>query len=167
MVSLSYYRFGVCEPYKGGIEVCDGLFTEEDYVFIATTHGSQKNISTFLEENVLKTLILRGDGALCRDQMFRIICKYYLSPCGTVSSQLPPSSICPEDCSAVEMKCPAAWEAAQLGLKNYNFISCDDTSAFLFPLPSCCIAVVVQNEIPQIPQEEGAWDYKCVVWCYH
>ena len=92
--------------------MCDGVFTEEDYVFIATTHGSQKNISTFLDKNVLTTLITRNDGISCRDQIYQIICKYYLSPCGTVSSQILPSSICPEDCYAVKMKCPAAWEAA-------------------------------------------------------
>ena len=58
MVNLYINRFGICEPYKGGIEVCDGVFTEEvDYVFIAATHESQKYISIFLEENDLTTLI--------------------------------------------------------------------------------------------------------------
>ena len=33
---------------QGGIEVCDGVFTEEeDYLFIATTHGSQKIYQLF------------------------------------------------------------------------------------------------------------------------
>ena len=41
-------RFGVCEPYKGGIKVCDGVLTEEeDYMFITTTHGSQKLYQLF------------------------------------------------------------------------------------------------------------------------
>ena len=133
--------------------MCDGVFREEiDNVFIAATHGTQQNISTFLEENVLTTLISRSDGALCHAQIYQIICKYYLSPCGTVSSPLPPSSICSEHCSAVKEECPAAWEAAQLGLKQYNFISCDDTSAFLFPLPNCCTGVGKQDKMPQ---EEG------------
>ena len=110
-------------------------------MFITRTHGSQKNISMFLEQNILTTLISLNAGIFCRDQLYRIICNYYLSPCGTNSSQLPPYSICPENCSAVKLECPAAWEAAQLGLKEYRFISCDDTSAFLFPLPSCCMEV--------------------------
>ena len=136
----------MCEIYKGGIEICDGVFTkEEDYVFIAATHGSQINISKLLEENVLKTLISRNDGIMCRDRIYQIICNYYLSPCGNVSSQLLPYSVCPEDSSAVQMECPAAWEAAQLGLKEYNFISCDDTTAFLFPLPNCCRGVDIEN----------------------
>ena len=145
-MTCSYNRFGVCEPYKGGIEVCDGVFTEEeDYVFITTTHGSQNNISTFLEENILTAHILDNGGIICRDLIYRIICNYYLSPCGT---KIPPYSICPEYCSAVQMKCPVAWEAAKLGLKGYNFISCDDPSAFLFPLPNCCTGLEIQGKIP-------------------
>ena len=125
-------------------------------MFIAATHGSQKNISTFLEENVLTSLISANDGIICRNQIYQIICKYYLSPCGSVPVYTPPSSICPEDCSAVQRECPAAWEAAQLGLKNYNFISCDDSSAFLFPLPTCCTGLGQ-------PTEEGI--YFCRISC--
>lgn len=112
-------------------------------MFIPRTHGSQKNISMFLEQNILPAHISRN-GHLCRDQLYRIICNYYLSPCGTESFQLPPYSICPVDCSTVQMKCAVAWEAAQLGLRQYRFISCADTSAFLFPLPSCCTGVGLQ-----------------------
>ena len=136
--------------------MCDGVFIEEkDYVFIATTHGSQKYISTFLEESVLIThnIILENGGISCRDLIYRIICNYYLSPCGT---EIPPSSICPEDCFAVQMECPVAWKIAKLGFK--EFISCDDTSALLFPLPNCCTGLGIQDEI-QI--EEGAFCVLC------
>ena len=71
----------------------------------------------FLEDNILTALILVNDDNICRDNIYRIICNYYLSPCGT---EIPPSSICPEDCSAVQTECPHAWEAAQLGLKEYT-----------------------------------------------
>ena len=141
--TLSYNRFGTCEPYKGGIEACNGVYTEAiDYVFIANTHRSQENISTFLKENILTFIPLHD---MCRDLVYQIICKFYLSPCGAVSAQLPPSSICPEDCSAVQKECPAAWDATQYGLKEYNFINCNNTSAFLFPLPSCCTGVDLQH----------------------
>ena len=137
--------------------MCEGVFTEDvDYVFIAVTHGSQNNISNFLEQNILPALILENGGIFCRDQLYRIICNYYLSPCGT---EIPPYSICPEDCSAVKLECPAAWEATQLGLKEYNFINCDDTSAFLFPLPSCCTGVGLRNTYT----EEGTFVYKVIV----
>ena len=127
--------------------MCDGVLTEDiDKVFIAAIHGSQKNVSNFLEQNVLTALILDNGGNICRDKIYRIICKYYLSPCGIASSQLPPYSICPEDCSAVQTECPAAWEAAQIGLKDYHFISCEDTSAFLFPLPSCCTGIGLREK---------------------
>ena len=91
-------------------------------------------------------------GIICRVLNFRIICNYYLSSCGT---EIPPFSLCPEDCSAVKMKCPVAWETAKLG---YNFISCDDTSALLFPLPNCCTGLGIQDEI-QV--EDGAFCMLC------
>ena len=135
-------RFGVCEPYIGDVEVCEGVLSADiDYVFIPKIHGSQKNISNFLKQNILTSLISSSDDDVCRNKLYQIICKYYLSPCGTTSSQLPPHSVCPEDCSTVQMECPSAWEAAQLGLKDYDFINCDDTTAFIFPLPSCCTSL--------------------------
>ena len=139
----------MCEPYSGDVEICNDIFTVGvDYVFITRVHGSQKNISKFLEENVLITRISRDSGSHCTNQILRVICNYYLSPCGTNSSQLPPYSICPEDCSAVEKECPIAWETAQFGLKDYQFIKCDDTSSVLFPLPSCCTGVGLQHAMP-------------------
>ena len=137
--------------------MCDGVFTEEeDYVFIAAIHGSQNNISAFLEDNIVTALIVVNDGNICRDNIYRIICNYYLSPCGT---EIPPSSICPEECSAVQTGCPLAWGAAQLGLKEYNFIDCNDTSSFLFPLPNCCTGVGIEITKP----EEGI--YTCIYTC--
>ena len=151
VLQIVHHRFGICEPYKGGIDVCDSVFTKDvDYVFIASTHGSQKNISTFLEQNVPSALILKNGGNFCLDHLHRIICNYYLSPCG---AEIPPYSICPQECSAVQMECPVSWESAKLGLKDYYFISCDETSAFLFPLPNCCTGVGINV----IKPEEGIW----------
>ena len=45
----------------------------------------------------------------------------------------------------VETTCSTAWMALQLGLVDYEFISCNDTSAFLFPLPNCCTGVGIQE----------------------
>ena len=143
--------------------MCDDVLREKmDNVFISAIHGTQQNISAFLEENVFTILLSRSDGALCHAQINQIICKYYLSPCGNASF---PSSICPEDCSAVQMKCPVAWKAAQLGLKQYHFINCNDTSAFLFPLPSCCTGVDIPDKMPPdkmppdtMPQDETQQD---------
>lgn len=133
------HRFGVCEPYSGDVGICNEMFTVgTDYVFIPRAYGSQKNVSRLYNQDILTTLLSYSSqgSSNCHDQILEVICNYFLSPCGTESSQLPPHSICPEDCSAVQIECSSEWEAVQLGLN--QLISCNDTSAFLFPMISCC-----------------------------
>ena len=132
-------RFGECVPYKGETEVCDEVLTAGvDYVFITRAHHTQGNVTAFIKENILSALISTSGSSHCKQLIYRMICKYYLIPCGTETNQLPPSTICPEECSAVQAECGPAWDAASLGLKGYQFISCEDTSALVFPLPNCC-----------------------------
>ena len=138
----------MCEPYSGHVDICNDIFTVgSDYVFVTRTHGSQKNISRLFNQDILTTLLSQSSSN-CHYQIVEVICNYFLSPCGTESSQVLPHSICPEDCSAVQMECPE-WEAVQLGLN--QLISCNDTSAFLSPLISCCI------DLQHSASEEGDW----------
>ena len=132
----------MCESYRGGIEICNDVLSDMDYVFITKSHGSQENISHFLETNIPHFLLTDDN---CRELVFQLICHYYLIPCGSEGSELPPSSICREECSMVESTCPSAWEALRLGLEDYKFINCDDTSALLYPLPNCCTGVGIQE----------------------
>ena len=132
----------MCEPYRGGVEVCNDVLSDVDYVFITKSHGSQENISHFLETNIPHSLLTDDN---CRELVFQLICNYYLIPCGSEGSELPPSSICREECSMVESTCPSAWDTLKLGLKDYKFISCEDTSALLFPLPHCCTGVGIEQ----------------------
>ena len=135
-----YTRVGVCEAYRGGIDVCEGVLTAgADFVFITKNHGSQGNVSDFLKKKVPISLLTRNDDeSFCFNLIQRVICHYYLIPCGTIGTRLPPSSICQEECSEVQSSCPAGWQTVQLGLKDYQFISCDNTAASLYPLPNCC-----------------------------
>ena len=120
----------------------DVLSAGVDYVFISKSYGSQENISQFLESSIPRSLLTDG---YCRDQVYKIVCNYYLSPCGSDGSELSPSSICPEECSVVENACPLEWDALNLHLRDYGFIDCNDTSAILFPLPNCCTGVGIQG----------------------
>ena len=139
------HRFGVCEPYNGSIEICNEVLTPTlNYVFISKAHGSQENISQFLEFSLPHTVISEA-GDYCRLQIYRIVCNHYFTPCDSEGRELPPSSICPEECSLVENACPSVWEAVRLGLKDYRFLDCNDTSASLIPLPNCCTGVGVQD----------------------
>ena len=107
-----------------------------------------KNVFDFLEKRDIKTA-LELASSNCRDKLYRVICNYYLSPCGTESSQVPPYSICPKDCFLVQNECPVAWDDVQQRLKDNQFISCHDTAAFLFPLSSCCTAAGLRD--PKTP----------------
>ena len=146
---ILYTRFGVCEPYSGDIKLCNNIFTAGvDYVFIAAIWDSQDMLSTILEHHIPTNfdVLSRIDGDFCYDQLLKLICNYYLSPCGTESYQTSPRSVCPDDCSAVQRDCPTAWRAAQQGLYRYQFIDCSNITAFLFPLPRCCTGVGPRNK---------------------
>ena len=140
-------RFGVCEPYRGGAEICNGVLSSGvDYVFISKSHGSQENISQFLA--TIPHSLLIDD--YCREQVYKIVCNYYFIPCGSDGSELPPSSICPEECSMIESTCPVEWDALKLSLRDHAFIDCNDTSALLFPLPNCCTGVGIQAPVTEL-----------------
>lgn len=115
-------------------------------MFIAAVHGNQKNISSLIDNEIAPYLESSSyeDGEYCYKNILRVICNYYMSPCGTNSSQLPPYSLCSEDCLAVEENCPTGWRTAKHSLEDYRFISCDTTSSFIFPLPSCCTSLGIK-----------------------
>ena len=124
---LYHYRFGICEPYEGIIDICNDIFSAGvDYVFITKGLESQRRISEFLNASIPRSLSIKSD--YCRTEIKKIICNYYFVPCGSENSELPPTSICPEECSLVEEACPSAWESLTLGLRDYGFIDCNDTS---------------------------------------
>ena len=145
-------RFGVCEPYRGIVGFCNDVLTRgEDYVFVARVHRSQVNISQFLEANIPQELLDLSDKIdYCREQVHRILCNYYLAPCGNESLEILPTTICPEECSMVQQACLSTWKALELGLMDYSFINCSDTAALLSPLPSCCTGIGIES-----PTESG------------
>ena len=145
------YRFGKCEKYRSGNPYCDKVFRAgTDNIYVASVHGSQSNITAFLLQYIPQNLedISLIDHPLCYENILRIICNYYMSPCRNESSQLAPSSICPQECSEVEKNCSTLWGIAAHALREHEFISCERTSTFIFPLPSCCTAVNIQKKTP-------------------
>ena len=110
-----------------------------DRIYILKSHGTQSNISTILNSKIqiLHELVATYDKD-CVNQMFRVMCRYYLPPCGNFTHKQPPTSICQEECSQVQSKCPETWQTARIAVSPFPFINCDDTSELLFPLPNCC-----------------------------
>ena len=126
--------------------MCNDIYTAGvDYVFTAAHWASQNETSMTLQHAIPKQLrlISQSDASFCYDHLITLICKYYLSPCGTELHQIPPHSICTDDCYAVQRDCPTAWEAIQQGFE--KFINCSNTSALLFPVPNCCTGVGSHN----------------------
>ena len=137
-----YTRLGKCVAYTGGVEVCNGVLRPAlDYIYIPNNHGTQSNISTILNSKIQGShQFFANHDKFCVDQVFRVMCRYYLPPCGNfeLTHTLPPSSICQKECSQVQTECHETWQTAAVLLTPYPFINCDDTSRLLFPLPNCC-----------------------------
>ena len=103
--------------------------------------GDQSTISLLLNEKIKDVGTLIGDwNDDCVKQVFRVLCYFYLPPCGNSTHPVPPSSICLEECQMVQNKCQKAWHTLLLVFKGIDpIIQCNDTSRLLFPLPHCCI----------------------------
>lgn len=135
MQKILYTRFGRCIAYTGGVEVCDGILTAgTDFVYIKS-HSD--NISVYLNDKINGSLFVdhRKD---CVLQVFRIMCYYFLPPCGNKTKIIQPSSVCQEECSQVQSSCQDTWHLIKLRFNSNPFISCEDTSELLYPLPHCC-----------------------------
>ena len=123
--------------------MCNSIFqVDVDYVFVLKQHVSQKLVSEILNNSIPTSLKPNFHSGLsfCLEGIFRILCNYYLSPCGNATFQIYPSSVCPDECSFIENECPEEWNTLELELRleDKDFIKCDDTNALLFPLRSCC-----------------------------
>ena len=141
-------RFGICEPYSGNSTLCNSILREGvDYIYINYNHESQNDIAAFLEEKVSPYLKHNAeiDSKFCYENILQVICNYYFSPCMNMSTKLVPTSVCPKDCTAVEMDCPLAWEIVKYDLADHHFISCNKTSFFLYPIPTCCTPLTIQK----------------------
>ena len=122
--------------------------------------GNQTVIADFLNKEID---IESGDDEDCIKMMYRVLCHYYLPPCGNTTHPAPPSSICQEECQMVQDKCEDTWNAALLALYKMDIkpvIDCSDTSNLLFPVPHCCTGaglgmttVTLHNNIHVVPSQ--------------
>ena len=83
----------------------------------------------------------------CQDLALRILCHYFLPPCGNSTTFKPPTSVCMETCNYMQETCPNEWnlvlayfEEVDISARNHGatFINCSDTGQYLNPLPHCC-----------------------------
>ena len=129
-------------------DVCDGVLrTGVDYVYISNRlDSSQSSIVSDLNEALREVDgLMVTDDKDCQEMIYRVICQYYLPSCGNHTHQLPPSSLCQDECEHVQKKCSATWNAFSLAFNKLQFISCEDTSQLLFPLPHCCTGAGIET----------------------
>ena len=108
-------------------------------MYAKSSLGNQTAIADFLNKEIKD--IESGDDEDCIKMVYRVLCHYYLPPCGNTTYPAPPSSICQEECQMVHKKCRRTWDAVLLilhigGIK--PLIDCTDTSELIFPVPHCC-----------------------------
>ena len=141
------YSFGECEVYNSQATVCNGaLRLRFDNVYISNRLGhTQRSISELLNDKIESVGdIIAAHDENCVEQVYRVICHYYLPPCGNTTQYLPPSSLCQLECAYVEENCRETWQAAQVVFTDPPFIVCEDTSQLLFPLPHCCTGAGIE-----------------------
>ena len=74
---------------KHNAEVCESVLRQGvDFVYAKSSLGNQTVIADFLNNEVRD--IESGDNEDCTEMMYRVLCHYYLPPCGNL--HLPPPS---------------------------------------------------------------------------
>ena len=111
-----------------------------DNVYATSALGNQSTISALVNQHILKLqTVIDGLDKDCVKQLFRVLCHFYLPPCGNTTHPAPPSSICQEECQMVQDKCRATWNSVLLTVSDRDLIvNCNDTSMLLLPVPHCC-----------------------------
>ncbi len=139
-------RFGSCEHYNNGSEVCSGILAGK-YVYLQ--EGTTQNE---LDSQLDSTSNIFGAASEeCRQFVSEVLCNTYYSPCGTEDARVTPVTICPEECGtiAVSEACRSTWSLAMstLASNGLPMIDCGNLIAFLPPLDTCCMEIDVDQLI--------------------
>ena len=149
-ICLCAHRFGNCVPYQTNEQSigCDTLYTpgvDHIYVSYQRTGGNLNRYIDIIEDAA--DLLIGVFPEKCRDSAIRVLCHYYLPPCGNSTMFEPPTSVCMEACNYLQEMCPNEWEYVvsyfeqsdtRHGAYGANFINCRNTGVYLDPLPHCC-----------------------------
>ena len=111
-------------------------------MYAKSSLGDQKTVAQILDKIIQKVeAIIADHDEECVKQVFRVLCHFYLPPCGNTTHPAPPSSICQEECQMVQDNCQKTWTSVLLAFEADIYlvnIDCSDTSKLLFPVPHCC-----------------------------
>ena len=142
-------RYGVCVPFYPTVAptVCDNVYKAGvDYVYVP------KNRSRGSPSRLIRDIAQYGPFLLeslldCLEPAQRLLCHFYLPPCGNVTHFHPPTTVCSETCRAIFQLCPEEWASiedrfrendALINTEGLQLINCDFPGKHLAPLPHCC-----------------------------
>lgn len=115
------YRSGNCVPFKirERGSPCDVLYTPGvDYVYVSYRRGG--NLDDILYYIELVGLFISSLPFQCVELSRKVLCHYYLPPCGNSSMFEPPTSVCAEECSYVAETCPTEWAQLRTFIETYK-----------------------------------------------
>ena len=114
---LAHCRYGSCVPFSeymlGSGIPCNRVYDSgTDYVYINNSIESIQTLSFIWEiEEELQ------EDSYCIDSLLRMMCHYYLPPCGNSTHFEPPTSVCSDACYLLSQMCPTDWGDFELKLR--------------------------------------------------
>ena len=129
--------------------LCDRFHNSSDYVFTRFKH--QSYILDELDSRVYDMLSENSDGE-CGDLMARLLCHYFVAPCGANRELHLPLSVCPDECNYVQSACPIQWSTVNNILTNAQLstIKCA-AGSLLQGLAPCCIDAGIKKKYTFVP----------------
>ncbi|CAI8029843.1 Tyrosine-protein kinase transforming protein RYK, partial [Geodia barretti] len=168
--AVCFNRYGSCVPFSpyllgsGGIP-CDSVYESgTDYVYLKNSSES------FQPLNVLGGIEQQLDDVFsnhdCTLSTVRMICHYYLPPCGNSTHFEPPTSVCSDACYLQSQICPSYWTfvESRLGQIESNPLNCSFSESILNPIPhtSCShlgvyanVTIGLSQTVYSVVEEEG------------
>ena len=83
----------------------------------------------------------------CYETARRVLCHFYLPPCGNSTTFKAPSAVCSEQCNLISQLCPEQWAEVVnqfeindvlVAAEGLRLIDCAFPGKHLHPLPHCC-----------------------------
>ena len=141
------FRYGNCVPFLLSPTLkfptlCEGVYQKgRDYVYISKqkTAVDYSNILNVIgyTENLFKEEFSTDE---CTNPLLRMICHYYLPPCGNSTHFEPPTSVCEAACKLQTQseKCQSLLGNFQDRLKSATGDQLECSTSILDPLPHSC-----------------------------
>ena len=141
-------RYGSCVQFKANFEtICDDFYEPDvDYIYVPHNR-SDGSFSDLINQITVYGQLMLEPLQECKEIALRILCHYYLPPCGRQKQFTPPTAVCSEQCRLLPQLCPNEWamvleqfELNRIIIENVGLqlIDCDFPGKYLTPLPHCC-----------------------------